>query len=206
VILGPLKLLAKIVGALIGVIVLYFAITFVQVWLRGQEHSTKSADAILVFGTTEDNGRPSSELADRLSHALALYQAGRAPFMVVTGGRRPGDVYTEAGVSAAWMQSHGVPKSRIIVGGGTNTWQNVSSVTPAMRAQGIATVLTVTDPFHEYRAMAITADHGFTPYPSPVSTSAVRGAGLLGHYFKETIEVGVARFIGYSSLNNWLHA
>ena len=90
-------------------LVLYFGVTFLQIWLRGHEHTTKSAQAILVFGTTEDNGTPSPELKTRLEQALKLYDAGRAPWVAVTGGRRPGDVYTEAGVSATYLEDHGVP-------------------------------------------------------------------------------------------------
>ncbi len=49
--------------------------------------------AILVFGTTEDNGTPSPELQARLDQALALWRKDRAPWMVVTGGKRPGDEF-----------------------------------------------------------------------------------------------------------------
>jgi uncharacterized SAM-binding protein YcdF (DUF218 family) len=205
VILGPLKLALKILGAIVGVVVLYFAVTFVQIWLTGRQHSDRNAGAILVFGTAEDDGRPSPELADRLEHTLSLFNDGRAPLVAVTGGKRPGDVFTEAGVSATWLVGRGVPRQDIVVGGGDDTWQNVSSVAPALTRRGVSTVLTVTDPFHEYRAMAITSDHGFTPYPSPVSNSAVGGTDLLRHYITETLEVGVARIVGYENLSHWLH-
>jgi uncharacterized SAM-binding protein YcdF (DUF218 family) len=205
VILGPLRLALKIVGAIIGVVALYFAITFVQIWHTGRQHSSNDAEAILVFGTAEDDGRPSPELADRLGHTLALFESGRAPLVAVTGGKRAGDLFTEAGVSATWLVAHGVPRQDIVVGGGDDTWQNVSSVAPALKRRGVTTVLTVTDPFHEYRAMAITSDHGLTPYPSPVTNSAVGGTDLLTHYVKETLEVGVARVVGYENLSHWLH-
>ena len=108
-IFGPIKLVLRIISLVLTVIVLYFAVTFVQVWLTGREHSTKNADAILVFGTTEDNGTPSPELRARLDQALVLWHKGRAPWIAVTGGKLTGDVYTEAHVSAAYLEARGVP-------------------------------------------------------------------------------------------------
>jgi uncharacterized SAM-binding protein YcdF (DUF218 family) len=203
VIYRVLKIAARIVGAIVLLFVLYFGVTFVQIWLRGHEHTTKSAQAILVFGTTEDNGTPSPELKARLEQALTLYKAGRAPWVVVTGGRRPGDVYTEAGVSATYLEDHGVSTSHVLQGGGSDTWQNVSSVIGALRRHHITTVITVTDPFHEYRAMAISSDQGLTPYPSPVRDSPTIKHQLWRFYLKETLEVGVGRIVGYHHLSEW---
>ena len=89
-IFGPIKLILRIIMTLITVVILYFAVTFVQIWMTGHEHSTKDAQAILVFGTTEDNGTPSPELQARLDQALVLWHKHRAPWIAVTGGKRPG--------------------------------------------------------------------------------------------------------------------
>lgn len=201
----PLRLAIKITSIVLTLLLIYFAITFVQIWLTGRERSTANAQAILVFGTAELNGTPSAELTDRLNEALALFDAGRAPLIVVTGGKRPGDVYTEAGVSAAYLVAHGVPKADIIQGGGGDTWANVASVLPALRAQHVTTVLTVTDPFHEYRAMAICSAQGLSPQPDPVTKSALTGGELLQNYAVETLEVGVARVFGYHTVSDWIH-
>lgn len=201
--LGPLRLALRLALSALVVLVGYFAVTFVQIWLRGHDHSNESAAAILVFGTAEDDGVPSAELSARLAHALALYDEGRARYVVVTGGNRPGDAYTEAGVSATYLERHGVAKDRIIVGGGVDTWQNVESVAPKLKSRGLRSVLTVTDPFHEFRAMAITSDFGLTPYPSPVTGSPTVHYGLWKYYLKETLEVGAARVVGYQRLSEW---
>jgi uncharacterized SAM-binding protein YcdF (DUF218 family) len=202
-IFGPVRLVLKIVTTVITVIVLYFAVTFVQIWLTGRTHSTAKAQAILVFGTTEDNGKPSQELTARLDEALNVYRARRAPWVAVTGGNRPGDVYTEAGVSATYLEAHGVPASRILVGGGADTWQNVESVAPLLKERGLYHVITVTDPFHEYRAMAISSSQGLFPIPSPVENSPTIKHSLWKFYLKETLSVGVGRIIGYGRLSSW---
>ena len=117
--------------------------------------------------------------------------------MAVTGSNRPGDVYTEAGVSKTYLEDHGVPASRILVGGGSNTWENVETVMPKLKAHHIKTVITVTDPFHEFRAMAIASSQGLIPYPSPVSNSPTIKYQLWRYYLKETLEVGVGRIVGF---------
>jgi uncharacterized SAM-binding protein YcdF (DUF218 family) len=202
VIFGPIKLVIRIITTLITVVILYFAITFVQVWMTGHDHSTKHAQAILVFGTTEDNGTPSPELQARLDQALVLWHKGRAPWIAVTGGKRPGDHFTEAGVSATYLESHGVPAAKILKGSGTDTWENVASVLGKLKAHDIKTVLTVTDPFHEDRAMAISSSQGLTPYPSPVRNSPTIKHSLWKYYLKETFEVGVGRIIGYQHFHS----
>jgi len=203
VIFGPFKLVLRIISLVISVIVLYFAVTFVQIWLTGHEHSNAKAQAILVFGTTEDNGVASPELKARLNHALHLYREGRAPWLVVTGGNRPGDNYTESGVSKTYLENHGVPKADILQGFGGDTWQNVSTVMPLLKAHDIVSVLTVTDPFHEYRAMAISSSQGLKPVPSPVPNSPTIKHSLWRYYLKETFDVGVGRIIGYGRLSSW---
>lgn len=200
-ILGPFKLAIRIVSLILSLLFLYFAITFAQVWMTGREHSSNSAQAILVFGTTEDNGVPSQELTDRLDTALALFRAGRAPYIAVTGANRPGDVYTESGVSKTFLIAHGVPSSKILQGFGKDTWQNVTTVLPLLKAHSITTVLTVTDPFHEDRAMATASSQGLTPYPSPVANSPTSKDSLWLYYLKETFEVGVGRVIGFHTLS-----
>ena len=202
-IFGPIKLVLRIVTTLMSVVILYFAITFVQIWMTGHEHSTKRAQAILVFGTTEDNGTPSPELRARLDQALVLWHHDRAPWIAVTGGKRPGDHFTEAGVSASYLESHGVPASKILKGSGTDTWQNVSSVRSKLKSRHLKTVLTVTDPFHEDRAMAIASSQGLTPYPSPVRNSPTVKHSLWKYYLKETFGVGIGRVIGYQRFHSW---
>jgi len=206
VIFGPIKLVLKIISTLVSVVVVYFAVTFVQIWMTGHDHSSKNAQAILVFGTTEDNGKASPELHARLEHALWLWEHHRAPWLVVTGGKKKGDVYTEAGVSATFLEAHGVPAWKILKGAGNDTWQNVATAMASMRRHHIVSVLTVTDPFHEDRAMAIASSQGLVTYPSPVNNSPTVKHSLWKYYAKETFEVGIGRIIGYGRLSSWTSA
>ena len=201
ILFGPAKLVIKIVTWFLTAVVVYYAICFAQVYLTSRESTTQNTTAIVVFGTTEDNGVPSPTLAARLNQAVILWENHRAPLVVVTGGKQPADVYSEAQVSATYLEQHGVPRSKIIVGSGSDTWQNVASVEAAMKAAGITTVMCVTDGFHEYRAMAILSNQGFTPLPSPSTTSPITGGAVWNQMFVEAGEVAVGRIIGYHTLS-----
>ena len=84
-----------------------------------------------------------------------------------------------------------------------DTWQNVATVLFELKTHHIRTVITVTDPFHEDRAMAIASAQGLIPYPSPVRNSPTIKIQLWRYYLKETLEVGVGRIIGYGRLSSW---
>jgi len=206
--LAPLKLALKILGAILAVILVYIAVTFVQVWLTSRANDPHPASAILVFGTAANYLTPAPDLKARLDRALELYQEGLAPIIAVTGGKRPGDLYTEGEISATWLESqpHGVPKSAIVIGGGADSWDNVGSVAPALRTDGVHSVLVVTDPFHEDRAMAIVSSYGFSPSPTPSQHSPIRGAAELGYLIKESVEVAVGRIIGFGTLSHLDHS
>jgi len=83
-IFGPFKLILRIISMIVSAIFLYFIFTFFQIWMTGHHHTTSNAQAIVVFGTTENNGTPSPELEARLTQALVLWNEQRAPWVVVT--------------------------------------------------------------------------------------------------------------------------
>jgi uncharacterized SAM-binding protein YcdF (DUF218 family) len=198
----PFKLALKVASALVAVVVLYFVVTAVQVWHTGTERSTKDADAIVVCGSAEYNGTPSPDLAARLDEALSLFRAHRAPLVAVTGGRKRGDRYTEAEVSAAYLAARGVPASAIVQGSGDDTYQNMASIAPPLKARDVSSVLVVTDAFHEDRAMAIASTFGFAPLPAPAQHSPLSGGRALGNYLRETVAVGLGRILGYGTLSS----
>lgn len=201
---GPIKLVLKVIGLLLSSILVYFLFGFVQIWLAGHQHSHRVSDAIVVFGTRQDNCVPSPTLAARLDEVVRLYQLHLAPWVVVTGGRQPGDRCTEAQSSRYYLQARGIPKSVILEGGGSDTWDNVATSLPVMSQHNIHTVLIVSDPFHVYRAGRIAAALGLDPAPSATTTTFVKGRAAVSYYFGETLRVGVGRILGYQRLSEWL--
>ena len=72
--------------------------------------------AIVLGNRVFADGTPCHELAARLETALALYRAGRAGKLIVSG--RVGEGYDEPHAMAAWLEARGVPPADIVVDAG----------------------------------------------------------------------------------------
>jgi len=100
-------------AALTTAAVLALALPPAQAWFFGRTDYRRPADAIVVFGArTYADGRPSDSLADRVRTGCALYHAGLAPTLLMSGG--PGDGSThETEAMRNLAVSLGVPAQAI---------------------------------------------------------------------------------------------
>ncbi|HEV3402375.1 MAG TPA: YdcF family protein, partial [Acidimicrobiales bacterium] len=108
------RLALKVVAGLVAVVGVYLSVTFVQVWRAAHRDEARPAEAIVVLGAAQFNGKPSAVLRARLDHALSLYRRNLAPVIVVTGGGQPGDRFTEATASANYLLERGVPDEDVL--------------------------------------------------------------------------------------------
>jgi uncharacterized SAM-binding protein YcdF (DUF218 family) len=196
-----LRFILRLVTFVVAGIVIYLAVTAVQVWHTGRRYEPRAAGAIVVMGAAQYNGVPSPDLAARLNQAEVLWRQHYATTVMVTGSKEPGDRYTEAEASARYLLAAGIPGRDIFESGGSDSWQNLSLAAPTLLARGDRAVLVVTDPFHEARSLAIASSVGLVPYPTPTGTSPIRGWATVPYYAKEALGVGLGRIIGYSHLS-----
>ncbi|MEO7397930.1 MAG: YdcF family protein [Ilumatobacteraceae bacterium] len=179
----------------------YYAINLVQVHLVGTSDQARPADAIIVLGAAQYDGRPSPQLQARLDHVVDLWNRGLAPLVVVTGGNQPGDRFTEAQVSATYLIEHGVDEAAILrEDAGRSSWESLSTVADFLRDRGATRVLLVSDPYHSLRIRLMAEDLGLTAAVSPTRTSPVAGAAAFGREVKEAAGVAVGRIIGFDRL------
>jgi uncharacterized SAM-binding protein YcdF (DUF218 family) len=197
----------RVVGAVLTVVVLivvYLGATFVEVWLASRRDQARPVQAIVVLGAAQYNGRPSPVLRARLDHAYDLWHEGLAKVVVVTGGREPGDRFTEATASANYLDSKGVPDGEVLrETGGRNSWESLAASAAFLKQRGLHTVLLVSDPFHNERISLMADELGLHPYVSPTRTSPIRGADRVPYFAKETVEVAIGRVIGFRHLTEW---
>jgi uncharacterized SAM-binding protein YcdF (DUF218 family) len=192
------RLLIKIALALVAVVVVYVGVTFAQVWWAARHDQARPAQAIVVFGTAQYNGRPSPVLAARLDHAVDLYRRQLAPVIVVTGGNQPGDKFTEASASADYLLKRGVPDEDVLREvSGTTSWQSLAAAASFLGDRDIKDVLLVSDPFHSYRIRAMASELGLDGYASPTRTSPIHGMTEARYMARETVAVAVGRIIGF---------
>jgi uncharacterized SAM-binding protein YcdF (DUF218 family) len=161
-----LSIAILVVGGILGVMTL--------VYLQARTDEARPVDAIVVMGAAQYNGRPSPVFRARLEHALTLYNAGIAPMVVVTGGRQPGDEYTEAGVAADWLAERGVPEDAILMEDvGRSTLESLEGVAEVRPARDGTSVLVVSDGFHLFRSELMLRELGYEAYSSPAPGSPI---------------------------------
>lgn len=153
------------------------AVTYLRIRAQSLTDETRPASVIVVFGAAEYAGRPSPVYRARLDHALALYQRGIAPVVIVTGGHGPDPLYSEGGVGRDYLKAHGVPEERLIAETqGENTVQSAARVAAIMRANGMRDCVAVSDGYHIFRIKRMLEHHGVTVYgaPRPQQRSSTR--------------------------------
>jgi uncharacterized SAM-binding protein YcdF (DUF218 family) len=139
---------------------------------QGQVDEARRADAIVVLGAAQFNGQPGGVFEARLQHAVDLYQQHYAPYLIVTGGKLPDDITTEAATARAWAILNGVPEEAILgEDSGRNTLESLEGVASVMRAHGLHSALVVSDRTHMLRAVRMAADLGLTAWGSPTASS-----------------------------------
>ena len=197
-----LKLAIRAVAALVAIVFLYLVVTFVQVWLASRRDGARPSQAIIVLGAAQYNGTPSPVLAARLDHAIDLYRNDIAPVIVVTGGRQPGDQYTEAGASADYLHEHGIGEHAILrETTGRTSWESLESAARFLKSRGIIRVVLVSDPYHSERISAIAHDVGLDAVTSPTRTSPIKGFAALKRMWGETLRVAAGQIFGYARLD-----
>ncbi len=167
-----------------------------RVWSEGQRDDPRPADAIVVMGAAQYDGRPSRVFAARLDHAISLYFAGTAPRLVLTGGKAEGDRTTEAAAGREYAISLGVPAEAILVEDrGRTTIESIRAVAVLLEANQAFSAVFVSDRPHMLRVLRIAADESIIAWGSPTRTSPIEGdivgqldamvheLGALAHYF-----------------------
>lgn len=195
-----LRLATRVVLLAVLLVGGYLVVTFAQVWQATTDDSHDPAQAIVVLGAAQYDGRPSPVLEARLEHAVELYESGVAPIIVVTGGKQPGDRYTEAGAGYRYLRSRGVPEESILrEEQGTNTWSQLAAATNLLSSRGMDDAVLVSDDYHAYRLDRIAHELGLRAQVSPVDPGLSAG-GRVQRLTKETVAVALGRVIGFRRL------
>jgi uncharacterized SAM-binding protein YcdF (DUF218 family) len=152
----------------------------------------RPADAIVVLGAAQYAGRPSPVLKARLDHAVDLWKAGLANWLVLTGGRGTGDTTSEAAVGRRYVVRAGVAESAILLEGeGRTTTASLQAAAAILHARGLSRAILVSDPFHMLRLQILAREFGLETYSSPTRTSPISAnrAKLITYILSESVKV-----------------
>jgi len=194
-------IVGRIAAAFLVAVGLIVGATAVNIWWTARQDERPVADAILVLGSAQYNGTPSPIFEARLDHALDLYNAGVAPLVITVGGRRDGDLFTEAEAGLSWLAREGIPEEALrAVPDGADTLQSIQAVAALFAEQGLSTAVLVTDPWHALRATRIAQDAGIVASSSPTRQGpAVQTRSTQFRYIvRETAAYLVYRLTGSS--------
>jgi len=175
--------------------------TALAIWWTARQDSRPVSDAIVVLGSAQYNGVPSSIFEARLEHAIKLYEEGVAPVIVTVGGKAAGDEFTEAEAGRDYLANAGIPgESLLAVPVGVDTLESIRAVADTFTEQGWTTAVLVSDPWHALRAERMAEDAGIDARSSPTRQGpAVQTRGTQFRYIlRETAAYLLYRATGES--------
>src|SRR3954447_4507326 len=142
-----------------------------EIYRQSNVDEAQAADVILVLGAAEYRGKPSPVLKARLDHALWLYYKKMAPRILTTGGAGGDPIFTEGGVSRAYLVERGIPSESIIVESeGESTMHSTAVAAEIMRRMGLKSCIVVSDGYHIFRVKKMLEFRGLSVYGSPRPT------------------------------------
>lgn len=189
--------LFRIVLALFAAVFLLWVLSALAVLGFARSDNAGPADAIVVLGAAQYDGRPSPVLKARLDHALGLWNRRLATRLIVTGGLGEGDTTSEAAVARRYARRHGVPDSLILVENqGRTTSESMRAVAWILDSRKLDRAILVSDPAHMFRLWVLAQRNGFTPLTSPTRTSPIDPNRLVRwrYMFTESIKAPGAMF------------
>jgi len=190
----PFWSVRRALGAILLAIVLIaagWAAVVVAVAVHGARDQATGADAIVVLGAAQYNGRPSPVFRARLDHAATLYQRALAPVVLVTGGVGAHDTLNEANVGRDYLVKLGLPSDMVVPLAGEDTYASLSEVKRWFNGRTNRRVLLVSDGFHMLRLQIIAARLGLVPFTSPAPGSPIHAnvRRNTGYLFAEGFKV-----------------
>jgi uncharacterized SAM-binding protein YcdF (DUF218 family) len=132
----------------------------------------RPADAIVVFGAAEYDGRPSPVYKARLDHAAQLYRQGLAPMVITTGGAGADPRFSEGEVGRDYLRGQGVPDRQLIAETQSpDTAESARRVATILRANNMSSCLAVSDAYHMFRIKRMLRREGIAVVAAPRANS-----------------------------------
>ena len=174
------KFIWRIISALFLIVVVSALWIIGKTWYTANHETIRKADAIVVMGAAQLDGRPGEVLSARLEEVLRIYKSNLAPRIITLGSGAPGDRFTEAGSGKSWLVSRGVKASNVTaIAKGRDTYSSIVALKSKFGSTDIREIIIVTDPYHCLRSMTIANDQGFDATCSP-SRNGIASLGNAG--------------------------
>ncbi|KRN27899.1 hypothetical protein IV38_GL001738 [Lactobacillus selangorensis] len=111
-------------------------------------------DVVVILGAAlKPNGQPTITLEKRLQKGIVVAQQNNQAYLIVSGGRDPGQKGTEAEAMQAYLLAHQIPQGQIILENqARSTFQNLQFSEKIIQQRQFQRPVVVTSNFHVLRA------------------------------------------------------
>jgi len=185
----------RIVVALALLAALVWLASLASVVAAARRDTAAPADAIVVLGAAQYDGRPSPVFRARLDHAAVLFRRGLAPVVIVTGGTGTGDTVSEAVVGRRYLVAAGLPDAAVEAeSAGRTSARSVRAAADRIHQAGGTRALFVSDGFHLLRLGVLARRFGLRALGSPAPGSPITSNSRreLGYLLAESVKAPVA--------------
>ncbi len=185
----------RVLWAAAALLVAAWIASLVEVVVAARRDAAAPADAIVVMGAAQYNGRPSPVFKARLDHAAALFLRRLAPRMVVAGGVGSRDTVSEAEVGRRYLLTPGMDTAAVVaIGTGRSTEPSLRAVAAWVLSHGGRRVILVSDGFHMLRLCLTARRLGLLPFGSPARRSPIAANRRLeiGYLLAESVKAPIA--------------
>ena len=162
-----------------AVLLMAFSFIFSSILRDAAKQELHPADAIVVFGAAQYDGRPSPVFRARLDHANDLFRMGLAPVVITTGGAAADPKFSEGGVGHDYLMRKGIPEAALIAETqASDTAESAERVAAIMRENHMKSCIAVSDAFHMFRIQRLLTHEGVQVFLAPRPDSRPKSAWL----------------------------
>lgn len=188
----------RVIAVAASLVVAAWLLVVAGVVLMAGHDAAAPADAIVVLGAAQYNGRPSPVFRARLDHAAELLRRGLATHLLVTGGVGAGDTVSEAVVGRRYLTGEGADSAAIVtIATGRSTEPSLRAAADWIHRHGGRRVILVSDGFHMLRLCLMARRLGLVPLGSPAKLSPIASNRRLeiGYVLAESFKAPIAYLV-----------
>jgi uncharacterized SAM-binding protein YcdF (DUF218 family) len=191
----------RILGLIVFGLVIYLVVSVVQVLTASRATQVPSAvspaAAIVVMGESQSGKTLSADTTNRLEQALTLYEAKRAPVVIVAAPTSGPLGTNELELEIAYLEAQGLRGDHIERVIASDDPSALSGVKKLVGHTDGGKVILVSDPLNSMRLRSTASSDGLAPEISPGTPPDYGLWNDVGKVWNQALAVAVGRVIGF---------
>ncbi|GAA0740980.1 YdcF family protein [Clostridium oceanicum] len=148
-----MKKFLKVSSIIIIIFIIILGIIGINIKSFGNKSKPHKSDCVIVLGCSVYGKTPSPFLVERVKEGLKLVKEGYADYIIVSGGKGPGEDISEAEAMKRYLLKKGLKENQIIKEDKSlTTMDNLTNSKKVMNEKGFNSTIIVSNKFHLKRA------------------------------------------------------